>query len=203
LSEDDLLSFNKRTTYTVFSRLLIAQGKYAAALHVLDRLCEFGEKSGSRIGLMKVLILKAVAHSLNQQDTQAFEALERALAIAEPGGLVQAFVNEGQPMGALLYQAALRGIFPEFCNQLLERFEVTSEAGATASENLVEPLSTRELEVLQLIAGGCSNQEIARQLVLSISTVKSHTHHIFGKLGVRNRTEAVARARFLGILTAD
>jgi LuxR family maltose regulon positive regulatory protein len=105
-------------------------------------------------------------------------------------------------MAELLYQAAAQGIAPEYAGRLLTAFPA-SEAPDSFQElpaDMVEPLSEREREVLQLIAEGLSNREIAQELFLSISTVKVHTYNIYGKLGVHSRTQAVAKARALGIL---
>ena len=136
---------------------------------------------------------------------QALAALKRALSLAEPGGLVHVFVEKGAPMAQLLYQAAARGLKPEYAGRLLASFP-TSEAPEPFQEApaeraaMVEPLSEREIEVLQLIAEGLSNREIAEKLFLSVSTVKVHTYNIYSKLDVHSRTQAVAKARALGIL---
>lgn len=105
-------------------------------------------------------------------------------------------------MARLLYQAAARGIAPQYTGKLLAAFPAAEavEGFQVSAMELVEPLTERELEVLRLIAEGLSNQEIAQQLFLSLSTVKWHTHNIYGKLGVHNRTQAVAKARALGML---
>jgi LuxR family maltose regulon positive regulatory protein len=136
----------------------------------------------------------------------AITSLERALSLAEPGGFVRIFVDEGPPMARLLYDALKRGIAPEYTRRLLAAFPVAeaeaaaSPIGTTANDELVEPLSEREIEVLQLIAEGLINREIATRLFLSVNTVKVHSRNIYGKLGVHNRTQAVARAQALGIL---
>ena len=136
------------------------------------------------------------------------QLLGDALALAEPGGFIRIFVDEGPPMARLLYEALSRGIAPEYVQRLLAAFpdvepEQASPLSTQAPESdLIEPLSVseRELEVLQLIAEGLTNPEIATRLFLSPHTVKVHTRNIYGKLGVHNRTQAVARARALGIL---
>jgi LuxR family maltose regulon positive regulatory protein len=135
-------------------------------------------------------------------------ALEKALTLAEPGGFIRIFVDEGPPMARLLYEAASRGIAPEYVSRLLTAFPVAEPEQAGPSEtqtpepDLIEPLSEREIEVLQLIAEGLTNREVASRLFLSLYTVKAHTHNIYGKLGVHNRTQAVGRARALGVLTS-
>jgi LuxR family maltose regulon positive regulatory protein len=137
---------------------------------------------------------------------RALATLERALVLGEPGGYVRTFVDEGVPMGRLLHQAAARGIQSKAAGKLLGAFEfqvADENAVSLASEpntRLVEPLSERELEVLSLIAEGLTNREIGERLYISQGTVKAHTSNIYGKLGVRSRTQAVACAQGLGIL---
>ncbi len=106
-------------------------------------------------------------------------------------------------MVQLLYQAALQGIHPEFCNRLLEQLSFSKKSDVRPQGDLVEPRSDREIEVLKLIAQGSTNQKITQELVLSLHTVKTHASDNYGKLGVKNRTEAVARARLLGLLPQD
>jgi LuxR family maltose regulon positive regulatory protein len=116
---------------------------------------------------------------------------------------VRVFIDKGQPMARLLYQAAERGIAPEYAGRLLAAFpavELVPTAPSRPSSEMIEPLSEREREVLLLVAEGLSNREIAQRLFLSLSTVKVHTYNIYGKLGVHSRTQAVAKARALGIL---
>jgi LuxR family maltose regulon positive regulatory protein len=110
------------------------------------------------------------------------------------------FIDEGAPMVNLLRQAGVQGIQTGYVSQLLSVAAATAEAITSEASPLVDPLSERELEILRLIALGSSNPEIAEELVVAIGTVKSHTGNIYSKLGVRNRTEAVARARELDLL---
>jgi LuxR family maltose regulon positive regulatory protein len=132
--------------------------------------------------------------------------LKRALTLAEPAGFIRTFVDEGPPMARLLYEAVTRGIAPEYARRLLAAFPVAEPERTDPSRTqvpeseTVEPLSERELEVLQLIAEGLTNPEIASRLFLALNTVKAHTRNIYGKLNVHSRTGAVARARALGIL---
>jgi LuxR family maltose regulon positive regulatory protein len=116
------------------------------------------------------------------------------------------FVDEGQPMAHLLYVALSCGIAPNYVRRLLAAFPVTEHEQPNQSRSrapevgLIEPLSQRELEVLQLIAEGLTNQEIASRLSLSLNTVKTHARNIYGKLGVHSRSQAIARSRALGLL---
>jgi LuxR family maltose regulon positive regulatory protein len=132
--------------------------------------------------------------------------LEQALAFAQAGGFIRIFVDEGPPMARLLYDALSRGISPDYVRRLLAAFPkpVPEMAGAahiqSPKSELIEPLSEREFEVLQLIAEGLTNQEIATRLFLSLNTVKTHTRNIYGKLNVHRRTQAIARSQELGLL---
>jgi LuxR family maltose regulon positive regulatory protein len=119
--------------------------------------------------------------------------------LAEPGGFIRIFVDEGIPMAGLLSKAAALGIMPDYTGKLLAVFE-SGLPPAPPAKALIEPLSERELNVLQLIAQGLSNREISERLFLALSSVKGHNQNIFGKLQVQRRTEAVARARELGLL---
>jgi LuxR family transcriptional regulator, maltose regulon positive regulatory protein len=148
-------------------------------------------------------MLQAVAHHVHGEKELAVQLLGEALALAEPGGFIRVFVDEGLPMKQLLQEVASRGMAPEYIRHVLAAF---SHGGAKRAalyatvEPLVEPLSEREVEVLQHIADGRTDQEIADRLYLSLYTVKVHARNIYGKLGVNKRMQAVARARELGVL---
>jgi LuxR family maltose regulon positive regulatory protein len=189
------------------ARVHLAQGDTSAALAALESLRRYLEARGLEDKRLKVIVLQAVALDAHGDKEQAAQLLGEALALAEPGGFIRIFVDEGPPMARLLFEALSRGIAPDYARQLLAAFPVadseqttSSQLGVTESE-LVEPLSERELEVLQLIAEGLTNQEVATRLYLSLHTVKVHAHNIYGKLGVKNRTQAVAKGKALGILS--
>jgi LuxR family maltose regulon positive regulatory protein len=188
------------------ARVHLAQGDTAAALAVLEPLRQQVEAKKWQDERLKVVVLQAVAHHARGEQDQALQVLGDALALAEPGGFIRTFVDEGPPMGRLLYEALSRGIELDYVRRLLAAFPFAEPEQATPLEtqapesDLIEPLSERELEVVQLIAAGLTNPEIASRLFLSVHTVKAHTHNIYGKLGVHNRTQAVARARALGVL---
>ena len=128
--------------------------------------------------------------------------MRKALALAEKEGYVRPFIDRGQPMVHLLYEALARKIHPDYAAFLLSQFpdyeELTSPK--TASSNLIEALSSREIEILNLLAQGLSNREIAAQLFLTLNTIKVHNRNIFGKLNVKNRTQAVTKGRQLGLI---
>ena len=151
-------------------------------------------------------MLQAIALHMNGEKDKAVQLLGDALALAEPGGFIRLFVDEGLPMAQLLSEAAAIGMMPDYTGKLLaacaaeeQKREDTSSLPPPA-QPLIEPLSRRELEVLHLMAQGLSNQEMCERLFLALDTVKGHNRKIFDKLQVQRRTEAVARARELGLL---
>jgi LuxR family maltose regulon positive regulatory protein len=153
---------------------------------------------------LKVMVLQAVALDAHGEKGEALRLVGEALVLAEPGGFVRTFVDEGLPMAQLLSEVAAQGVVPDYTGKLLAAFEDATKDERRKTEpcasSLVEPLSQRELEVLQLIAQGLSNREIGERLFLALDTVKGHNRRIYGKLRVRRRTEAVSRARELGLL---
>jgi ATP/maltotriose-dependent transcriptional regulator MalT len=188
------------------ARVLLAQGDPTAALAVLEPLRRQVEAKGWEDERLKVMVLQAVALQAQGDKDQALHLLLDALAIALPGGFIRLFVDEGAPMANLLSAAAAQGRMPDSIGKLLAVFKAEEQKSEATSylpppaQSLIEPLSRREVEVLQLIAQGLSNQEISERLVLALETVKGHNKKIFGKLQVQRRTEAVARARELGLL---
>ncbi len=192
--------------YLVVIRLTLAQRQSEQALEMINFLQSLAEKRGYQRRIIELLILKAIAlHQTGALD-QALSALGKALSLAEPEGYQRTFVDEGEPMAKLLYQAVAREVSPVYAGRLLgvltEESQSVRSPGNSPEEGLIEALSERELEVLQWMAAGLSNIEIAGRLYISLSTVKGHIAKIFGKLGVKNRTQAVARARSLGLFTA-
>ncbi len=187
------------------ARVHLAQGDTSTALEVLGRLHQQVEEKDLKDEQLKVMILQAVAHHLGGDKDQAMQRLGDALALAEPGGFIRIFVDESISMAQLLSEAAANGIMPDYVGKLLSAFEAEEQMSQDKSDlpltqPLIKPLSHRELEVLHLIAQGLSNREISERLFLALSSVKGHNRKIFGKLQVQRRTEAVARARELGLL---
>jgi len=184
------------------ARVHLAQGDTSTALAVLDPLRQQVEAKGWENERLKVIILQAVALYAHGEKGEAVQLLGDALALAEPGGFIRIFVDEGSPMRQLLYEVASRGIMPEYTSKLLAVFESEKPGeSSTPFQPLIEPLSPRELEVLQLVAEGLSNREISKELFLSVDTVKGHNRKIFGKLGVKTRAQAVHKATLLKIIS--
>jgi LuxR family maltose regulon positive regulatory protein len=182
------------------------------ALTLLADLLPAAKAAGRGGSMIKLLALQALAVQAQDDVDQAMSILGRALSLAEPEGFIRTFVDEGPPMAHLLYEAAARGIAPDYARRLLAAFQTTedrrpmttalgpSSVVRSPSLTLVEPLSERETEVLELIAEGLTNREIASRLFLSLNTVKAHTRNIYGKLSVHSRTQAIARSQELGLL---
>ena len=167
----------------------------------LDTLLPPAEDAGRMGTVIEISALRALALRALGDIDKALGALERALQLAEPEGYARVFIDEGEPMAHLLRQAANRTIAPSYVGQLLAVLgTITKDQPAIDMSSLVEPLSDREIQVLELLADRLSNSEIAQRLFISLPTVKSHTRNIYGKLGVHNRKEAVVRARALSIL---
>jgi LuxR family maltose regulon positive regulatory protein len=189
------------------ARVLIAANKFDRALHVLAILAEAAEAKGRNGRLIEILILSALALHRSRNTIRAAEYLKKGLGLAEPEGFMRVFLDEGRPMEALIREThtKVEGSLKAYTKKLLDAFEMSREedvnqATSMQPECLVEPLTGREVEVLGLIASGLSNQQIAERLVLSEGTVKTHTHNLYGKLGVSSRTQAIARAKELHIL---
>jgi len=180
------------------ARVLLAQGDASAALRVLQPLRQQMETKGWHDERLKVMVLQAVAHYGHGQEDQAVQLLGDALVLAEPGGFIRVFVDEGTPLRELLSKTAARKIVPDYAARLLAAFE--TKPSLPSVQPLIEPLSQRELEVLKLIADGLSNQEIGERLFLALDTIKGHNRRIFDKLEVKRRTEAIARGRELGLV---
>jgi LuxR family maltose regulon positive regulatory protein len=199
----------------ILARVWIAQAGawLPQAVELLDRLLADAEAKARTGSVLDILIVRALAQWAQETHGDALATIERALMIAAPEGFVRRFVDEGPVMAAILQAAHARGIAPDYITRLLAAFPRTEgrELRAESAESihavlrpqssaLVEPLSVRELEVLRLIASGKSNAEVARALVIAISTVKTHTNSIFSKLQVTSRTQAIALAHDLQLL---
>jgi LuxR family maltose regulon positive regulatory protein len=192
----------------VLARLLIAQGQPGEALKLLASLIPVAEWRGRPGMLVEIYVLQALAYQAQGDVDRAMDALERALSLAEPKGYVSIFASEGEPMRVLLREAAKRGIArniaPEYVSELLTALGVEERKAPAAPlppipSALAEPLSERELEVLRLLNTHLSSTEIAERLCISANTVRFHIKNVYGKIGVHSRSDAVQRARELGL----
>jgi LuxR family maltose regulon positive regulatory protein len=207
LSVDDDLTYLLEFEHLVLARVLMARGQREkddeptrSALTLLERLEAAAEATGRGRGLIEAVVLQAVIHQRWGDAAVAQELLERALTLAEPDGYVRVFVDEGAPIASLLARAVGRGIAVGYSRRLLGAFAKTDERTETG-QGLVEPLSQRELEVLRLLATELDGPGIARELVVGVSTVRTHTKSIYAKLAVNSRRAAVRRGEELGLLT--
>ena len=187
--------------FIILARVLIAQKKWDQAARLIDRLVDATE-TGKRWGrVIELLILRALVLNAQGKQDEALEPLARALALAEPEGYVRIFVDERKPMAALLHQAASRGIALDYVGELLAAYEPdTAPKELPSTAPLVEPLSKRELEVLRWLKTELSGPEIARELTIALSTLRTHTQNIYSKLNVNNRRAAVNRAEELHLI---
>ncbi len=207
LAAEDDLTYLREFGHITLARVLLAraQREHAddsarVAVELLGRLlraADEGQRSGS---VIEVLILQALAEQMRGDIPSALGPLERALTMAEPEGYVRIFTDEGPPMAALLQAAARRDIAPSYVGRLLAVVGQTG-GGTRTKQALVEQLSERELEVLGLLGTDLSGPDIARELVVSLHTVRSHTKSVYAKLGVNDRRAAVRRAGELGLLS--
>jgi len=186
------------------ARVYLAGGDTSAALAVLEPWRELVEAKGWADERLKVMIVQALTLQAHGDRHGAVQVLVDALAFAEPGGFVRSFVDEGIPMAELLSAASAHVRMPAYVTKLLTQFDIDKQHDEPsppkyAGQPLIEPLSHREMEVLRLITAGLSNRDIGERLFLALDTVKGHNRKIFGKLQVQRRTEAVARARELGL----
>ncbi len=199
LSVNDEFSYRQEPEYMILLRVLMAQKDYQTVLFLSKRLLQQAEKAG-RIGLViEILILQSLAYQGNKDTESALAVLERALTLAKPEGYVRIFLDEGEAMTKLLCQVQSRQPGTGYAADLLSRIGKNTGMTQPSMRLLAEPLTIREVEVLTLIKGGCSNQDIAERLVISLPTVKRHISNIYTKLGVESRTQAVAFGKELNI----
>ncbi|HMH36459.1 MAG TPA: LuxR C-terminal-related transcriptional regulator [Streptosporangiaceae bacterium] len=205
LSVADDLSYLREFEHITLARVLLA--RYAAEraerpiqeatrlLEGLLRAAEEGQRTGS---VIEILVLQALARQAQDDVPAALAALRRALTLAEPEGYVRIFADEGPPMASLLRAAAKLRIAPSYVRRLLAAVNKTGDS-MPASQGLIDPLSERELDVLRLLGTDLGGPDIARELIVSLNTVRTHTKNIYAKLGVNNRRAAVRRARELDL----
>jgi LuxR family maltose regulon positive regulatory protein len=196
----DVTNYPQELEQLAAARVLLGLKQTAGVLELLHPLQDRAEEAGRVWMLIRILVLQARALQVDEKRDLAVSKLERALSLAEPEGYVRTFVDEGEPMARLLRQALSEGIAPNYAARLLAAFGEEAELTSPAMESLIEPLTEREMDVLRLIVAGLSNPEIAEELFIAVSTVKSHINHIYGKLGVESRTQAVIKVQELALL---
>jgi LuxR family transcriptional regulator, maltose regulon positive regulatory protein len=217
LSVDDEPDYLRELEHLTLARALVArfaadgdEGSITGAVRLLDRLLDAAEQGGRAGNVLDGLVVLALAESARGRTAEALAAVRRALALAEPGGYVRIFLDEGAPVTDLLAAVASSGSDANYARRLLASHG--SAAGGAAiprprvdgvpaqePEGLAEPLSARELDVLQLLGTDLDGPDIARRLFVSLNTVRTHTKNIYAKLGVNNRRAAVRRAQELGL----
>jgi LuxR family maltose regulon positive regulatory protein len=205
LSVDDDLSYLREFEHITLARVLLAQYigertelSIQQATGLLARLLSAADEGDRTGSVIEILVLQALSHQMRGNTLAGLVPLERALALAEPEGYLRIFLDEGAPMAALL--AAERRVAPNYVRRLLTAFGRT-EGNRPATQVLLEPLSDRELDVLRLLATDLSGPQIARELVVSLNTVRTHTKSIYAKLAVNSRRAAVRRGEELDLLS--
>jgi LuxR family maltose regulon positive regulatory protein len=207
LSPTDDLTYVREFEHISLAAVLLAQGIHDGADHMIaeaadltERLLTAAEDGGRHGGAIEILVVQALAHHARGDLAGAIASLDRAVALAEPEGYVRVFIDAGPRMAALLKLAVKRRNARSYLRRLLAAV-VTPEGAAAVAQPLIEPLSERELEVLRLLESDLSGPDIARELVVSLSTVRTHTQAIYAKLGVNNRRAAIRRAAELDLLS--
>jgi LuxR family maltose regulon positive regulatory protein len=221
LSAEDKLDYLNEFDHITLSRILIARYRndrkadtIQAVMRLLDRLYQSAEAGRRMYSMIELRILQALAFDVQGKTMPALETLESALTLAQPEGYIRVFVNEGKPMAEMLLKLFARDVnmeLKQYIHKLLTVFEqqtaissvVTTNGGKSSrtgrTQPLIEPLSGRELDVLRLLRSDLSGPEITRELMVSLSTLRTHTQKIYAKLGVNNRRAAVRRAEELDL----
>jgi LuxR family transcriptional regulator, maltose regulon positive regulatory protein len=227
LSADDNLSYLHEFEHITLARVLLARSQHdredryiLESMGLLERLLKAAQEGGRTGSAIEILVLLALAHQMQGDIPSALPLLERALMLAEPEGYIRIFLDEGADMLQLLRETIALGIMPGYSGKLLAAFDAdqqgveegkprfTSLASSSLIEPevqpakyvLVEPLSQRELDILRLFKTELSGPEIANELVIALSTVRTHTKSIYSKLNVNSRRAAVRRAIELGLI---
>jgi LuxR family maltose regulon positive regulatory protein len=205
LSADDDLSYLREFEHITLARILLARSAQERAEHsadevtrLLDRLLLAAEEGGRTGRVIEILVLQALAHQMRGDIPLAAGRLERALTLAEPEGYVRVFIDAGAPMAGLLKAAAKQGTTRAYARRLLASMSEPGP-GRPVAQALIDPLSERELDVLRLLGSELDGPAIARELMVSLNTVRTHTKNIYAKLAVTSRRAAVRRAAELGL----
>lgn len=207
LTTESDVTYSNENDLIIFARLLIAQGEFTAANRLLERLLIAAQAGGRYQRALECLVLLVAAFDAQQRPAEARQALAHALDLAEPEGYVRVFIEAGAAVARWLMSLLKDAPLPrkKYIGDILNAISSTATAHVGPPTPIdrstpIEPLSDREIEILRLIDQGLSNAEIAAKLVLSVGTVKVHTHNIFGKLDVTSRTQAASKARALGLI---
>jgi LuxR family maltose regulon positive regulatory protein len=208
LAVDDELSYLREFQHVTLARVLLAEASaecsepsLSGATTLLERLLRAAEDGGRTGTVIEVLALRALTHQAGGDLPAALASLHRALTLAEPEGYVRTFVDEGPPMAALLRAMGNQGSAPAYVRRLLGAFDMPEDT-ARVHQGLIDPLSPRELDVLRLLGTQLDGPDIARQLFVSLNTLRTHTKNIYAKLGVNNRRAAVHRGEELHLMSA-
>jgi len=204
LAEEDAPRYARELEELVLARYLLRQHMADRALALLERLGA-AAKAQARMGsLIEIHLLQALGFQAVGKADQAMNVVAQALLQAESEGYIRTFVDEGRSLAALLHRALSRGVTADYTTRILAAFPSVDQgiqpSSAPVAASFTEPLSARELEVLRLLSSGASNQEIAAELSIALTTARKHVSNIIGKLGVTNRTQAVSRGRDFGLL---
>jgi LuxR family maltose regulon positive regulatory protein len=205
LTPTDEIPFWTEVEYIAMARVWLAQGQVAEIGAVLDQIQVAAEIGSRYLRLIEIYLLQALVTQTMGELSPALTFLEQALRLAESKGIIQTFVDEGSALAQLLYVAVKQEIAPAYVQRIIAAFPVETEpqkvTQPSQDDEWVESLTERETEILQHIAEGLTNPEIGNRLYLSANTVKAHARTIYSKLGVNNRTQAVAKGRTLGIIS--
>ncbi len=200
IAPDAEISYFSEPEFIILLRLLLVQGDQEAALRLARRMLARTEAAGRNGRTIELLVLQTLALQAQDQTDAALACLGRALSLARPERYVRSFLDEGEGLIKLLYLAKMRGVESGYAAELLSAAQEGGGAQIPARQLLAQPLTGREIEVLKLIDRGCSNQDIAAELYISLATVKRHISNIYTKLDARTRTQALSRSRELGLL---
>jgi LuxR family maltose regulon positive regulatory protein len=201
---DDEIGYIQLQTYQVLAKYLRQSGDIEQAAQLLNRLVQIAKQAGARSKELEVYIQLALVFWMREDASQALASLEPALEIAEPEGNLYAFLNDGQPLVDLLKYAASKGVYVDYIGKILAAYNTSihfnDEHYLDGDDISVPPLSEREKQVLRLLAVGLTSTEVAKELVISVSTARTHIKNLYRKLDVHKRIEAINKAKELALI---